>query len=229
MGDVMASSNGENDDYRNDVSRKENNHLAGRPRELEEYLADLTHIKKLLDKNAEKPVLEYWAYLVWAGLVLTGTLLNFALSNTIALSMHQAYFHIWLPVIFTGGILETIAWVKKMTKDDSPLFTKRFVKFMLTGFSVIAVSLVALYYLLDPSLPVPAFILLFSALSLFLYAQVSYSTLYIEGAAVFTAGVLFLILQVSSGFGFLFAGLFIAVMLGVSGIHSRLIEKERDG
>jgi hypothetical protein len=216
MGDVMASS-------------KENNNLAGRPRELEQYLADLTHIKKLLDKNAEKPVLEFWAYLVWAGLVLAGTLLNFALSRTLDVSMHQAYFHIWLPIIFTGGIFETIAWVKKMSKDDSPLFTKRFVKFMLTGFSIIAVSLVALYYLLDPSLPVPAFILLFASLSFFLYAQVSYSTLYIEGAAVFAAGVLFVILQVSGTFGFLFAGIFIAVMLGVSGVHSRLIEKERDG
>ena len=146
-----------------------------------------------------------------------------------ALDMHHAYLYVWIPIVVLGGVQETIAWIRKMNRESSPLFTRRFVKFMISFASLFIVFCIALYFLVEPNHPVPGLILLFVAAIFSLYGQLTYSSLYIEACLTLLTAVLLVLLGVRSTEGFTFIAAFTAVMFVVAGIHTTFMDRRHAG
>jgi len=114
---------------------------------LEKYADDIATIKSMLMEAENKSIIEPWAFLTWGVLILTGTLIHFLTFKFSGLTLKEILFEVWLPVFITGGFLETIAWIKRMSRESLPFFSGQAMKLWiaLTGQSIAAGFIIFLF------------------------------------------------------------------------------------
>ncbi len=86
--------------------------------DLKKYAEDIATIKSLLLDVEEKPMIETWAFFVWGGLILIGSLLHYFGIYHWGMELKAIGFKIWLPVLLASIFSETIAWITKMKKES---------------------------------------------------------------------------------------------------------------
>jgi hypothetical protein len=193
-----------------------------------EYLDDLKTIKDLLIEVEEKPLVESWAFFTWGLFIVLGSVLHYITEVYFSFSALDLLLKVWLPVILVGGFFESIAYVKRMTKESIPLFSRTMQKFFLTfaalllGFGVIAGMLIELH---APSY-IPFLITVFMGISFSMYAYVSATWMYFPAFFLILVGILLLIFNFHTSYSSLVIGGANAVAFVWGGILSRRREKK---
>ena len=195
-------------------------------RDVEDYLKDLTEIKKMMDESVDSGIIEVWVFWAYGILVGAGSVCSYLLMNARNFSQMDVFLAIWLPVIFIAGILETIGWVKKMDEKSIPLFSRKYIKLFSGLMGQIVIISIMLYFLIQSDIPHAGIYMMVGAIPLFFYSQITYSSIIIEGLILTGGGILLLLNNVSSMQGSLFSGLIIAVTYFILGFHMRYEEKK---
>jgi hypothetical protein len=107
-------------------------------RPLEHYLEDVKAVHDLLERHDETSMLEYWAFVVWGVLVLAGTAVHWLLAAYAAGRAIDPLV-VWGPVVMLGGLGEVAAWPARVSRESTPLLTRRSVRFMLSAVGAVIV------------------------------------------------------------------------------------------
>mgnify|MGYP006306495893 CR=1 FL=1 len=107
-------------------------------RPLDDYLSDLKTVKDLLARHDEKSMLEPWAFHVWGVIVAIATSVHLVLAGRFPDGESALVASVWIPVLLAGGLGELVAWLSRMNRENTPLFGRRFVRFVLSAVGVFA-------------------------------------------------------------------------------------------
>jgi len=190
---------------------KENN-----TRQKENYLEDLAVIKGALHKAEEELYVEPWAFFVWAFIVLMGVVINIFVTIQYNFTIAHSAVSIWIPTFIFIGIVEIIAWYVKMVRRQMPILSRQFVKLMLMALGYLVAVICVLPFVLKPELPVPGFVLIFTSLYYFIIGEYSHISFMAVAAVVMAAGIVIIVLGLSSFAVYIAAGI-IAVLSLIAG------------
>ena len=198
-------------------------------REIEDYLKDLIEIKKVMDKAEDYGIIETWVYWVYGVLIIAASVLSYFLVASREFSRMSLFLAVWLPVFFLAGVTEIVGWVKRMDKMSVPLLSKRFTKLVGGFLGPIVIFGIMMYYLLQTNIPHAGIYLMAGAIPLFMYSQITYSSLMIEAWVLTGSGFLFIINHVSSLQSSAVAGIFVGIIYILTSFHVRYMERSRNG
>ncbi len=195
-------------------------------KELEKRVEDIRAIRQLLAEGDEIPLVHPWAFMVWAFLVGAGSVVHYLLFLRSGIEVRTALVWIWLPVLILGALAESISWAVRLNKRALPLFNRRLGGAILACLASMIVLTVAIIHLALVAFT-PGMAILLSTVPLVFYAQVCYASLFIETFAGIAGGLLLEFAGVEGPVSLLAAGLAVAFLYAVSGVHAQLIERRR--
>lgn len=194
-------------------------------RTLDAYLSDLKTVKDLLTRYDEKSMLAPWAFFVWAALVFAGTVVHGVLAARDIADLGVILRAVWLPAFLVGGVGELLAWLSRMSREDTPLFGRRFTRFVLSAVGVFAAAIPIVVVLFRADLFSPGLILVLSSIVFLVYAEITFSSLFIESYALLILGIVFIAVGVLSFAAYIAAGVVLSAAFLAFGIHSVLLER----
>jgi hypothetical protein len=208
--------------------QKETNMAVDDSPELEQRVRDLHDIRNLLAKGNDVPIVYPWAFLVWAVLVGSGTIVHYVLFTRTGMATRSALAWIWLPVLVLGALAEGVSFAIRAGRESLPLFNKRLGNAILSAFALlVALAFVAVRLALTALTPGLAIML--CAMPLVFYAQISYSSLFFETFGGIAVGLVFEFAGENGPVPFLVAGIFITLLYAGAGIHAWLVERRARG
>lgn len=191
------------------------------------YLEDLKVIREVLSENEERPLLEWWAFLLWGVLVIGGTLATPSLIEA-GLSAMESFLYLWVPIMIVGAAGEFTALLRKFNREETPLFTRRYLKLFAT-FSLIFVALTAIAIPLINDGIAPGILLVIASVPAIFYAYATFTSLFAEAGTLLVVGVFLEFLGIREPWLYLAAGLVIGGVYAFMGFHSRAAERNRRG
>ncbi|HUX50481.1 MAG TPA: hypothetical protein VMW73_06765 [Spirochaetia bacterium] len=191
--------------------------------ELKRYIEDVRTIRRTLDEAEGSFRIFAWFYHAMAALILAGTGINFLLSRTIQMTIHESFVFIWIPVFFVAGAGEMVAWVIKSTREKVPLVTPLFLKYIV-AFSGITIGLFMFGFLLIvPGMPAPGVVLLIVGMMFCVPVQYTHIWFTVEAFGLILVGFCFILLHVQGPAYFVADGIIVSMMLAVGGIIERIL------
>ncbi len=193
-----------------------------------EYLEDLKTIKDLLIDVEEKPLVESWAFFTWGLCIVLGSVIHYITEVYFAFSAFDLGLKVWLPVVLVGGFFESIAYVKRMTKESIPLFSRTMKKSILT-FTVLLVSfgvIAAMLIQLNAAYYIPFLITIFTGVCFASYAYVSATWMYFPAFFLILVAILLFIFKFHTSYSILVVGGTNGIAFIWGGILSRKREKK---
>jgi len=199
-----------------------------RNKNIDKYAEDLATIKSLLMDVDNRPFLEYWAFYTWGGLILVGTLIHYWLRKSMALPEPKLFLYIWLPLFFLAAFLETIAWLKKMSKESMPLMNRVTMKMFIAMGGVMGAMVLFLVIAIEGTgyMYLPHVVVATYGIFLLYFAQISHFFYFGSGYFLVLAAIILYVLPVPKDAGYLFGGVILALTFIVTGELTRRAEKE---
>ncbi len=185
---------------------------------LDKRVEDIRAVRKLLAESNDLPLIYPWAFFVWALLVGAGTVIHYVLYRTDGIDVRSSLLWIWFPILVLGAITETVSFSIKVGKEEFALFNRRVGNAILACIATSVVLFVVVMRLAFVALT-PGVAMLLSALPLVFFAQISYTSLFIETFIAVAAGLLFELARARGLTPFVIAGSFAAALYAVSGFH----------
>lgn len=196
-------------------------------RSLEDYLHDLETVRDLLTRHEEKSMIESWAFYIWGVLVILGTVVHALLSQRSTLDETAVLLSVWGPVVLLGGGGEMAAWLARVRSEKTPLFGRRFVRFVLSAVGAFIAVVPVVLVLYRNGLLSPGLALLLVSFVFLIYAEITFSSLFFEAYILLFLGLGFFVLGVTSITGYLVAGMAVGLAFLAFGVHAAVLEKER--
>lgn len=203
--------------------------MEDKKRDVEEYLNDLADIKNMIVQSEDYGIVEVWVYWAYGLLIIAGSFISYFLVTMRDLNMSNVFFMVWLPVLFVSALSETIGWIRNMNKKSIPLLSSQFIKFGSSFTGIIIIISILGYYLIQTDIPHGGIYMLLGAILVFLYSQLTFSSIIIEAWVLTGIGILLLVNNVSSIEGSLVSGIVIGVVFIILGFHVRYEEKKANG
>ncbi len=187
------------------------------------YLDDLETIRGLMTRYEERSLVRPWVFGAWGALVIIGTIASMHMSRS-EVGATRIVLLVWLPVLIVGGMLEGLGWFLQNRQTGQAIFTRRMNRLVATYGGIVAIVAIMALELVPSGLSV-AVVLALGALPLLAYAQMTFSSLYIE-AFTLVAAAIGAAIWLSDSFGFVsLAGVVVGVLYLVTGIHTRIQER----
>ncbi len=199
-----------------------------REKEIEERAEDIKAIRRLLTEAGDISLIQPWAFIVWAVIVAAVSIIHYQLYMSISIDIRTALAWIELPALILGAIAESVSWALNSRRRALPLFNRRLGGAILSFIASSIVIVVVVVRLALVSLT-PGIAVLFAALPIVFYAQISYGSLFIETFVGIAVGLLFEFAGATGPALYLAGGLFAAILYAVSGLHIYLIERRQRG
>jgi hypothetical protein len=195
---------------------------------IEKYVKDIETIKSILMQVEENPMIENWAFFTWGFLILIGSLIHYYTIRFMQFSTAEVFLKVWVPIVLIAILLETIAWIKKMSRESIPLLSRVTVKIWLTiiGSFTGTCFIIAIQIQMNEVSTLPTIILILFAIILFIYAQVAYSYLYTHAYCLMIVGIIIHLLDLDSQIKFLAAGLACSLIFITAGVTSWVMGKK---
>ncbi|MCP4129716.1 MAG: hypothetical protein GY754_01750 [bacterium] len=195
---------------------------------IEKYASDLATIKGLLLQVDEKPFLEYWAFFAWGGFILLGTFLQYVAGRFYQVSIPDILLKIWLPMLLCSAFFEIAAWIRRMSKESLPFFSKSLLKIWVgfLGTFVGSCFLIYMFYQVQGFKDFPIIIQIEFAFVFIFYAQISYSHFYLYSYLLVLSAIILYFLGLSISTQFLIVGLLLGCVSIAGGIYSWRKEKQ---
>ena len=191
------------------------------------YLEDLKVIREVLRQNEERPLLEWWAFLLWGIFVIAGSLLTYRFIGA-PLTAFESLLYIWVPVLIICSAGEITALLRKFNKEETPLFTRRYMKLFGTFFLTI-IALIAITVPLVRSGIAPGTIMVVAAVPAIFYAYATFTSLFVESGTLLVVGIFLEFLGIREPWLYLSVGIAVGVLYSVMGVHSRIVERRKRG
>lgn len=156
------------------------------------YHEDIRTIKGMLFKVDEKPIFEPWFLIFNCILGFTAFIFHYLAVTYFQFSMEAVIFKIWSPIAVIGCALEPFAVFRKMSKESLPLFSRPIIKLYvgLTGLCISAVVIGLLILKAGAIEILPATIFCLFGAFLFLYGQVAYNSMFLQGFLMILTGLI---------------------------------------
>ncbi len=170
------------------------------PEDRKEYIEDLKTIKDLLIEVEEKPIVESWAFFTWGLCIVLGSIIHYITEVYLGFKVLDLALKVWLPVLLVGGFFESIAYVKRMTKESIPLLSRTMKKFVFT-FSILLLSfgvILGILIKLNAAFYIPTLISLFLGVCFASYAYVCATWMYFPAFFLVLLGIMLFIFDVHS-------------------------------
>lgn len=191
------------------------------------YLEDLKVIREVLRENEERPLLEWWAFLLWGVLVVGGTLATPFLLES-GLTVMESFLYLWVPIMILGAAGEFTALLRKFNREETPLFTRRYIKLFAT-FTLTFVALTAIVIPLIAEGIAPGTILVVASVPAIFYAYATFSSLFVEASILLVVGIFLEFLGVREPWLYISVGITVGVVYLTMGFHSRAAEGRNGG
>ena len=191
------------------------------------YLEDLKVIREVLRENEERPLLEWWAFLLWGALVVAGTLASSVLVGR-GMTPMECFIYLWVPVFIVGSAGEMAALLRKFNREETPLFTRRYIKLFAT-FLLIFVALLAVVIPLIQAGISPGSLMVVASVPVIFYAYATFSSLFVEAGALLVFGLFLEFLPFSPPWLYVSVGIVVGLVYAAGGIHSRAAERRPRG
>jgi hypothetical protein len=151
--------------------------------DLEKYLEDIATIKDMLFRADNKPIYETWSFYVWGSVIALASVIHYLVERTLGLNLERLFLEIWLPAILLLGLTEVISLTRNMSKQALPLFSRTLVRFYLSliGCFSVLILLLLLLIRLEAVDYLPLVFLLTGSVFYFVFAQTTYTHMYIHG------------------------------------------------
>lgn len=197
-------------------------------KEAEKYLEDVVLIKKTLKEQEGQPFIAPWVFFVWFIVITTATVISWVLWRNHQYSVQMQALRVWLPAFLVGGAFESGGWLQFFTRDDKVVFTDANKKMMISFSLFLVVLTVFAVRLIARNLLQPGDILAMVSLCLVLLSVFSYKELMAEGVVTAIFGIVLMAGNWSSPPLFVAAGLYLALIFGVAGMHTKLLGRKRE-
>ncbi|HKK48393.1 MAG TPA: hypothetical protein VJ932_04815 [Alkalispirochaeta sp.] len=187
------------------------------------YLNDLEMIRGLMARYEEQSLVRPWVFGVWGVLVILGTRISMQMSQS-GSDTTRVLLIVWVPVLLVSGVLEALGWILQNRQSGSAIFTRRMNRLIATYGGIIAIVAIMVLDMVPTGLS-GAVVLALGALPLLAYAQMTFSSLYVEAFALLVAGIgVDMWLSDTSGMTGI-AGVVVGVLYIVCGVHTRIEER----
>jgi len=199
-----------------------------RNQNIDKYADDLATIKSLLMDVDKRPFLEYWAFFTWGALILIGTLIHFWLRITMDLPEPKLFLYVWVPVFIIAASLETLAWLKRMTKESMSLLNQTTMKmFVAMGGVMTAMGLFLVIVVEGTGYSyVPHVVVAMYGIFMLFFGQFSYNFYFGIGYLLVMSAVVLYVLPLPKDIAYLAAGIVLGLTFIVTGELTRRAEKE---
>lgn len=191
------------------------------------YLEDLKVIREVLRENEERPLIEWWAFVIWGFLVIAGTVATSYLMG-LGMTAMESFFYLWVPVLILGSAGEIAALLRKFNSEETPLFTRRYMKLFATFFFVFVALLAIIVPLIQAGVS-PGVLMVFASVPVVFYAHASFSGLYVEAGFLLLLGIFLEFLPANPPWLYVAVGIGVGLFYCVGGFHSRIVERGRRG
>ena len=192
------------------------------------YAEDIATIKSLLLSIDEKPVIENWAFFFYSAFFLIGSILHGIIISTNEVTVLSMLYKVWIPVLLASIFFETVAWVRKMTKEELPVFSRFHVKFFLLamGLSIVMVYVFYVMIKVNAISYLPVVTLFYFALYIFSYGMVAYTHLFYIGFFYIISGFILHLTEFDTHIQFIIVGIVMGISFAIAGILAIKKEKE---
>lgn len=180
-------------------------------------MEDLRLVGAVLEERYEQSVIEYWTFLIWGLLVVTGTLVH-------AWVRPGTVWMVWGPIAVIGGVTEAAGWMIRSNRRGTPLFSVRNRRLIGGGTGIVGIAVVVLVDRGVAGLS-PALVVAFGSLPLFFYAQGGFAELFGEAGLTLGAAFVLLIVGAHAEAWMVAAGLFVGSVYLVAGAHAWRFER----
>ncbi|HUX11662.1 MAG TPA: hypothetical protein VMW87_01465 [Spirochaetia bacterium] len=197
--------------------------------ELARYINEVRTIRRTLVEAEGSFRIFHWFYHLFGGIVLAGVALNWILVRTSSLGMHDAFIFIWLPMTFLVGVLEMFAWIRKSTREQVPLLSPPFVKYVIAFSGYFGGLVVLSLVFIRPDMPVPGIVLILTGMMFCVPVQYTHTWFALEAIFLMLVGVVFVVLHVVGTSYFVAAGVLVAAVLFVAGIIESMLLRRNHG
>jgi len=191
------------------------------------YLEDLKVIREVLRENEERPLVEWWAFLLWGVLVFAGTFFSAYLID-LGMSAMEGFLYVWVPVLILGSAGEIAALLKRFNKEETPLFTRRYTKLFGTFFLVTIALLAVLVPLIEAGVS-PGTLLVVASVPIIFYAYATFASLFVEASAMLVLGIFLEFLPASPEWLYVAVGVTVGAVYSLGGLHTWMAERRKRG
>ncbi len=194
--------------------------------DLTRYLDEVRTIRRTLVEAEGRFRLYPWAYHVFGAVVLAGTGLNWVLAQR-GLTQTEALLLIWLPATFLGGVVEMVAWLRKSSKENVPMFVPGFRRYTLAISAYLVGAFAIGVVLVRAGILTPGAILVLVGMMACIPVQYTHEWFLAEGLAMIACGIAMLALGANGAAYYAVAGLLVAAaMFGAGLVESALLTAE---
>ncbi|HUX36528.1 MAG TPA: hypothetical protein VMV44_01380 [Rectinemataceae bacterium] len=198
-------------------------------KEFEKRVDDIRAIRTMLADREDVPLIYPWAFFIWAFLVAGGSISHYLAYTSSGLDVHKALVWIWLPILIVGAVVESVSFALKAGRSAVPLLNRRFGGALLGGLASVIILTLVMIRLAMALAMTPGLVLLVGSFAMIFYAQISYSSLFIEAFVGIAVGLLLEFGGFKGPVAFLASGVIASLLYCASGIHIVAIERRRRG
>jgi hypothetical protein len=167
-------------------------------RDMDKYLKDIAIIKDMLFKAEQKPIYENWAFYAWGGLLILASVVHFLMEKLYFFPIGRLFLEIWLPMILVSSLVEAVTLVRNLARQALAIYSRTVLRFYLSIFgSCGSLTLVVLLLIkLQAISYLPLVFLLAAAIVYFIFAQTTYTHLYVHGFLFIVLAVIFYLFDI---------------------------------
>jgi len=193
---------------------------AGAP-DLQRYLDDLETIRTLMIRSEEQPLVHHWVFSVWGILVIAGSIFTARTLPALTSVGLDPLIVIWLPILVVGSVVESLGAILKSKETGIPVITRRRVRLYFAAIGLVVLAGVTITHL-DRVGFSTAILIAMGATPLLIYAQATYSDLFVEAYLLLAIAIIALLLGevVETIPVRVVAGILIGVVYIFGGVHS---------
>lgn len=189
--------------------------------DMRRYLDDLETIRTLMIQSEEQPLVHHWVFFVWGLLVIAGSILTARTLPLVTQVGLDPLIVIWLPILVGGSVVETLGAILKSRDTGIPVITRRRMRLYLAAIGLVVLGGVTITHL-DRVGFSTAVLIAMGATPLLIYAQATYSDLFVESYLLFAVAVIALFLgeAVETIPVRVSAGILVGIVYILGGLHS---------
>lgn len=188
---------------------------------IDQYLADIREIKHTIAQVQGAFRIGPGFYFTTAALVGVAGAVHIVLHWTINPTLPQALLWVWLPFFLLVGLAEITSWFRMSSKEGITLFTRGFIRFVVSAVGSMAAIVALFVALLLAGVAAPGPLLLAVGPVLLFYSSYSNDAALVGGGFLVAAG---LVLWLSGAAGFwwmVIAGSLCVTVFVVTGAYER--------
>jgi len=200
--------------------------------DIAKYIDDIKIIKSMLMKVDETPMIENWAFFTWGVLMILGSFLHWVGWKFWNIDHDFLFIALWIPIFAVASVGETIAWIRRLSKNSMPLFNKSSINIFVSFgfFTIMMIFITHTIIKLNGIQYIPSLFLFFFAMGMIFYGMISYSHLYVAAVVLGTSAIVINLFNINFGYKCILATVVtgvVFILAGFANIHMDAMKRDQ--